>query len=101
VVGPFAIRLSSVQERYSLIARRGAAKDQPWLQKTMRRRELLAGAVALLAAGRGEAHVPGEDPKPDDSAIFDLLADWAPEAATRNRILVTNPALLYGFPESA
>ena len=44
---------------------------------------------------------PGEDPKPDDAAIFDLLTDWAPDAETRNRILVGNPALLYGFPESA
>jgi D-galactarolactone isomerase len=35
--------------------------------------------------------------KPDDATTFDLLADWAPEAATRNRILVKNPALLYGF----
>jgi D-galactarolactone isomerase len=43
---------------------------------------------------------PGEDSKPDDAAMFDLLADWAPEAV-RNRILVNNPALLYGFPESA
>jgi predicted TIM-barrel fold metal-dependent hydrolase len=40
---------------------------------------------------------PGEDMKPDDATTFDLLADWAPEAATRNRILVKNPALLYGF----
>jgi D-galactarolactone isomerase len=41
---------------------------------------------------------PGEDPKPDDAAMFDLLAGWAPEASMRNRILVENPALLYGFP---
>jgi predicted TIM-barrel fold metal-dependent hydrolase len=35
--------------------------------------------------------------KPDDAILFDLLADWAPDEATRNRILVDNPAALYGF----
>jgi D-galactarolactone isomerase len=37
------------------------------------------------------------DAVPDDAALLDLLADWAPEAATRRRILVDNPAELYGF----
>jgi predicted TIM-barrel fold metal-dependent hydrolase len=35
--------------------------------------------------------------KPDDALLFDLLAEWAPNEATRNRILVTNPEALYGF----
>lgn len=34
---------------------------------------------------------------PDDAALLDLLGEWAPEAATRQRILVDNPARLYGF----
>ncbi len=37
------------------------------------------------------------DNKPDDAILFDLLAVWAPHDATRNRILVDNPARLYGF----
>lgn len=37
------------------------------------------------------------DAKPDDAVLFDLLLDWAPDEATRNRILVDNPAALYGF----
>ena len=37
------------------------------------------------------------DAKPDDAILFDLLADWTPDEATRNRILVDNPAALYGF----
>jgi D-galactarolactone isomerase len=37
------------------------------------------------------------DAKPDDAILFDLLADWAPDEATRNRILVDNPAALYRF----
>jgi predicted TIM-barrel fold metal-dependent hydrolase len=37
------------------------------------------------------------DSKPNDAVLFDLLADWAPDEAIRNRILVDNPAALYGF----
>jgi D-galactarolactone isomerase len=37
------------------------------------------------------------DSKPDDAVLFDLLADWAPDEAVRNRILVDNPVALYGF----
>src|SRR5262252_6412973 len=37
------------------------------------------------------------DNKPDDALLFDLLAQWAPDEATRNRILVRNPEILYGF----
>ena len=35
--------------------------------------------------------------KPDDALLFDLLTEWAPDEATRNRILVQNPETLYGF----
>lgn len=35
--------------------------------------------------------------KPDDALLLDLLAQWAPDTATRNRILVNNPSKLYGF----
>jgi D-galactarolactone isomerase len=42
---------------------------------------------------------PNETNKPDDAALFDLLATWAPDEATRKRILVENPAALYGFPK--
>lgn len=35
--------------------------------------------------------------KPDDARLLDLLAEWAPDAATRAAILVHNPARLYGF----
>jgi predicted TIM-barrel fold metal-dependent hydrolase len=34
---------------------------------------------------------------PNDGDLLDLLALWAPDAALRNRILVDNPARLYGF----
>jgi len=40
---------------------------------------------------------PLQKEKPDDALLLDLLATVAPNAATRNHILVTNPAKLYGF----
>jgi predicted TIM-barrel fold metal-dependent hydrolase len=43
---------------------------------------------------------PNEANKPDDAALFDLMARWAPDEKTRNRILVENPATLYGFPKT-
>ena len=37
------------------------------------------------------------DNKPDDAALFDLLTEWVPDVAARTRVLVENPARLYGF----
>ncbi len=40
---------------------------------------------------------PNINPPPSNAAMLDLLLDWAPDDATRRRILVDNPARLYGF----
>jgi D-galactarolactone isomerase len=37
------------------------------------------------------------DGKPDDAVLLDMLLDWASDEATRQKILVDNPARLYGF----
>lgn len=34
---------------------------------------------------------------PDDVAMLELLADWAPDAGVQKKILADNPAELYGF----
>ena len=44
---------------------------------------------------------PNETNTPDDAVLLDLLAQWAPNEATRHRILVENPEALYGFAKSA
>jgi len=36
-------------------------------------------------------------PMPNDGDLLDALVEWAPDAAQRQRILVDNPARLYGF----
>ena len=41
-----------------------------------------------------------DDDKPNDATLVDLLAEWAPDEATRRRILVENPAELYGFTQT-
>jgi D-galactarolactone isomerase len=40
---------------------------------------------------------PGQKNPPDEADLQDLLLDWVDDEATRNRILVDNPAELYGF----
>lgn len=45
-------------------------------------------------------HSTEKSHKPDDAVLFDLLARWAGSEALRQRILVDNPAALYGFGAS-
>ena len=59
-------------------------------------RAYVKAAPERLVWGSDWPH-PTEKVKPDDAVLFDLLADWAPEAATRTQILVKNPEILYGF----
>lgn len=40
------------------------------------------------------------DRMPDDGHLMDLFAGWTPDGATRQRILVENPARLYGFDDA-
>jgi D-galactarolactone isomerase len=61
---------------------------------------LVKAAPQRLVWGSNWPH-PSEPNKPDDAVLFDLMAQWAPEEATRNRILVQNPEALYGFEKIA
>jgi predicted TIM-barrel fold metal-dependent hydrolase len=60
-------------------------------------RAYVAAAPGRLVWGSDWPH-PTESDKPDDAVLLDLLSAWAPDAATRHRILVDNPQALYGFP---
>jgi len=57
---------------------------------------LVKAAPERLVWGSNWPH-PNEPRKPDDALLFDLMSRWAPDEATRNRILVENPTTLYGF----
>lgn len=61
-------------------------------------------AAALIAAnedrivwGTDWPHPTFKGNMPNDGALFDQLADWAPSPQLREKILVTNPQALYGF----
>jgi predicted TIM-barrel fold metal-dependent hydrolase len=56
----------------------------------------LKSAPERCVWGSNWPHPWPKDP-PDDAEVFDLLTIWAPDEATRRRILVSNPAALYGF----
>jgi D-galactarolactone isomerase len=59
-------------------------------------RAYVAAAPERMVWGSDWPH-PTETDKPDDALLLDLLSEWAPDAATRRRILVDNPQALYGF----
>jgi D-galactarolactone isomerase len=59
-------------------------------------RELVAAEPERCLWASNWPH-PGRDPVPDTPLMLDLLLEWADDDATRRRILVDNPASLYGF----
>jgi predicted TIM-barrel fold metal-dependent hydrolase len=59
-------------------------------------RAFVKAAPERLVWGSDWPH-PTEKVKPNDAILLDLLAEWVPDTATRNRILVDNPVKLYGF----
>jgi len=59
-------------------------------------REYVKAAPERCVWGSDWPH-PTESTKPDDAKLMDLLQEWARDEATRHRILVENPARLYGF----
>ena len=50
--------------------------------------------------GSGWPHTIGKF-QANDAQDFDLNLEWAPDAATRDLILVRNPETLYGFAKTA
>lgn len=62
-------------------------------------RALIAAAPQRMVWGSDWPHPTERDVKPDDAQFFDRLADWTPDEETRRRILVDNPARLYGFTD--
>ena len=66
--------------------------------------DTIAYAHALIAAnaqrvlwGSDWPHVMVKSAMPNDGDLCDLLSDWIPDAATREQVLVKNPAKLYAF----
>jgi predicted TIM-barrel fold metal-dependent hydrolase len=60
-------------------------------------RAYLKAAPERMVWGSDWPHPTERDHKPDDAMLFDLIAEWAPDEALRKKLLVDNPAVLYGF----
>jgi 2-pyrone-4,6-dicarboxylate lactonase len=59
-------------------------------------RALIEVAPDRIIWGSDWPHIP-EGGK-DTGALLNLLAQWAPDTHARQRVLVDNPARLFGFP---
>lgn len=59
-------------------------------------RALVAAAPGRMLWASNWPH-PGKDWLPNDAEHLDLLLDWVDDVTVRDRILVSNPAELYGF----
>jgi D-galactarolactone isomerase len=70
----------------------------PYPEATKIAQAFVKAAPERMVWGSDWPH-PSEAPdrKPNDALLFDLLSEWAPDQATRHRILVENPVTLYGF----
>jgi 2-pyrone-4,6-dicarboxylate lactonase len=60
-------------------------------------RALAAARPDRLVWGSDWPHVMLKGAMPNDAELLDLLEDWLPDEALRQRVLVDNPAQLYAF----
>jgi len=61
-------------------------------------KELVRAAPERMLWATNWPHPSVAENPPDDAGLLDLLAEWAPDEAATHKILVFNPARLYGFP---
>ena len=73
------------------------AKDGKFARLQPLARAIIAAIPERVIWGSDWPHIP--DGGRDTGELLNLLLDWAPAAADRERILSRNPARLYGFGE--
>ena len=78
-------------------AERISSAGPPYADAAPFARALIAAAPDRVLWGTDWPHPNIEGRMPNDGDLLDLLALYAPDANLRNRILVDNPARLYGF----
>ena len=61
-------------------------------------KELVRRAPNRLLWGSDWPHPQYWRPMPSDSDLLDMMLDWVPDEAIRNRIFVDNPIEAFGFP---
>jgi len=71
-------------------------KGKPWAASTTLAQALVKHAPERCLWGTDWPHVGQVNlPMPDDGDLVDLLLEWIPDEATRNRVLVDNPDEFY------
>jgi predicted TIM-barrel fold metal-dependent hydrolase len=88
--------LSSGRHWVKLCGYRNSA-GHPYADVAPLARRFVAEAPDRCVWGSDWPHTSIDGYMPDDGELADLLADWVPDPALRRRILVDNPATLYGF----
>ena len=76
---------------------RMSARDYPYADVTPLVHALVAAAPERMVWASDWPHTTLTCAMPNDGDLVDLLPEWIPDAATRQKILVGNPARLYGF----
>ena len=78
-------------------AERNSTEGAPYTDAVPFAQALIDAAPDRVLWGTDWPHPNTAGPMPNDGDLVDLLALHAPDAAMRRRILVDNPARLYGF----
>jgi 2-pyrone-4,6-dicarboxylate lactonase len=73
------------------------ARQTPYADVTPFAHALVACRPDRLLWGTDWPHPACPIPMPNDGDLADHLADWVPDEAVRNRILIDNPKQLYGL----
>jgi D-galactarolactone isomerase len=67
-----------------------------WADVALEARALAMAAPERMLWASNWPH-PGQKNPPDEADLLDLLLEWVDDETVRNKILVDNPAELYGF----
>src|SRR6185503_11547047 len=98
---PFKILLSFLRQENFWVkicgAERVSSKGPPFDDAVPFAQALIAAAPDRILWGTDWPH-PNVKWMPNDGDLMDLFAQMAPEPALQKKILVDNPARLYGFP---
>ena len=78
-------------------AYRISKQGSPYADVAPLARTLIETAPERMVWASDWPHPGLEVPIPNDGDLCDQLADWAPDPEVRRKILVDNPAVLYGF----
>ena len=74
-----------------------SAHPMPYADVVAYAHALVEAAPDRIVWGTDWPHVTVKGAMPNDGDICDLLLDWVPDEAARRKVLVDNPAKLYGF----